>query len=201
MSISQHQYLVCDKSGQPHHWCSAEDGVVLKYKGLLSYELGDASVFNGGTSRMTGEQSTVEVAPIIFLKETLKYDQRTPPLTNENLFKRDLNICGYCGRHYNVSKLSRDHIHPTSKGGKNIWQNVVTSCKGCNHAKDDMTLSEAGMSLIFIPYVPNHAARLIMQNRRIIADQMEYLQAFLPEQCRLRIDYISKITSISKPQR
>jgi len=182
----RHQYLVCDKGGQPHHWAKWEDAVTLRYKNLLSYELGDVSTYHGGISRMTGERSHVDVAPIIFLKETLKYDARTPPLTNQNLFARDLNICGFCGRRYPVAKLSRDHIHPTSKGGKNIWQNCVTACKSCNHAKADMTLEEADMQLLYVPYVPNHASRLIMQNRNILFDQMEYLVDFLPMHDRFR---------------
>ncbi len=186
----KHLHLVCDKSGNPHHWATWEDSCVLKYKGVLSYELGDLSVFNGGTSRMTGERSHIDVAPILFLKETLKYDARTPPLTNKNLFARDRSLCCYCGRHYVDSKLSRDHVIPTSKGGKNIWTNVVTACKSCNHAKDDMLLHEADMELIYVPYTPNHSERLIMQNRNILVDQMDYLEAFLPAHSRLKVKLI-----------
>ena len=185
MSISTHKILVCDRGGQPHHWCSAEEGIVLKWKQLLSYETGDASVFHGGNSRMTGERTVIDVAPIVFLKEILKYDARTPPLTNQNLFARDRNICCYCGRHYPEHKLSRDHIHPVSKGGPNTWMNVVTSCKGCNHRKADDTLTQADMTLLYVPYVPNHAERLILQTRNILVDQMDYLKAFLPSHSRL----------------
>jgi hypothetical protein len=180
-----HKILVADVGGQPHHWCSWQDAVVLKYKNLLSYEIGDASVFLGGTSRMTGERSHIDVGAIVFLKESLKYDARTPPLTNQNLFARDLNICGYCGRHYPEHKLSRDHIHPVSKGGKNIWTNVVTACKSCNHVKADSLLKDVDMELIYVPYVPTHAERLIMQNRNVLFNQMDYLKGFLPEHSRL----------------
>lgn len=183
--------LICDVGGQPHHWASWQDAVVLKYKGLLSYEQGDASVFNGGTSRMTGERSHIDIGQILFLKESLEYDARVPPLTNQNLFARDLNICGYCGRRYPEHKLSRDHIHPVSLGGQNTWTNCVTACKPCNNAKDNKPLGQAldeygdKLELIYVPYVPSHAERLIMQNRNVIADQMEYLKAFLPEHSRL----------------
>jgi hypothetical protein len=179
------QILVCDNGGMPHHWASWSDGIVLKYKNLLSYELGDSSVFHGGTSRMTGERTSIDVGQIVFLKETLRYETRTPPLTNQNLFSRDCSLCGYCGRRYVETKLSRDHIIPTSKGGKNVWNNVITACKSCNHEKSDMTLKEAGMELLFVPYVPSHSERLIMQNRRVLYDQMEYLKDFLPEHSRI----------------
>lgn len=185
MGISQHSILICDKGGQPHHWASVEDGIVLRVKNLLSYELGSISTYYGGTSRMTGERSHIDVGSVVFLKEILKYDARVPPLTNENLFIRDMHICLYCGRHYPASKLSRDHIIPTSRGGKNVWNNVVAACKSCNHAKDDMTPEEAGLKLLAIPYVPSHAERLLMQNRRVLFDQTEYLKGFLPEHSRI----------------
>ena len=183
--------LICDVGGQPHHWCSWKDAVVLKYKDLLSYEQGDASIYHGGLSRITGERSHIDVGQILFLKESLEYDARIPPLTNQNLFARDLNICGYCGRRHAEPKLSRDHIHPVSLGGENTWTNCVTCCKSCNNIKDDKPLGKAvdedgnKMELIYVPYVPSHAERLLMQNRNVIADQMTYLMAFLPAHSRL----------------
>jgi hypothetical protein len=147
--------------------------------------MGDPTVYRGGLSRMTGIQSSIDVAPIVFLKEVLKYETRTPPLTNHNLFARDRHICGYCTRHYVGSKLSRDHIIPTSKGGLNTWQNVITSCKHCNHEKADRTPEEAGMELVMLPYVPNHSERLLLSGRNILADQLDYLKAFLPKHSRL----------------
>ena len=185
MSISSSSVLICDRAGQPHHWATWQDGVVLKYKDLLSYEMGNPAVYHGGVSRMTGQRSHVDVGQVVFLKEVLKYSLRVPPLTNENLFARDLNICGYCGRHYPPSKLSRDHIHPVSKGGKNIWQNCVTACKSCNHEKADYMLHDTDLELIYVPYVPSHSERLLMQNRRVLFDQMEYLKGFLPARSRI----------------
>lgn len=181
-----HSVLVCDAAHQPHHWISRNDAIVLKYKNLLNYEMGeDLTVFRGGYSRITGERSQIEVAPIVFLREVLKYDSRTPPLTNKNLFARDLNLCACCGRHYTEHKLSREHLIPTSRGGENTWKNCITFCKSCNHAKGNKTLEEADIELIFIPYVPSMVEKLIMQNRRIIADQMEFLKARLPAHSRL----------------
>lgn len=179
------QVLVCDAAHQPHHWTSREEAIVLKYKDLLQYETGESIIFRGGTSRITGERSQIDVGNIIFLKEVLRYDARTPPLTNTNLFIRDRHICGYCGRLYSDHKLSRDHIIPVSGGGQNIWQNVVTACKTCNHAKSDMTLDEADMELLYVPYVPSNVEKLIMQNRKILACQMDFLRSMLPAHSRL----------------
>lgn len=183
--MNTNRVLICDVGGQPHHWASWQDGVVLRYKNLLSHEIGDLSRFNGGTNRISGERSHVNIGEILFLKESLKYDSRVPPLTNQNLFARDRNLCCYCGRHYHESKLSRDHIVPVSRGGKNTWNNVVAACKSCNHEKDDNLLHEVGMKLLFLPYVPSHAERLILANRKILVSQMDFLQAMLPANSRL----------------
>lgn len=178
--------LTLDSGGTPHHWMKWQDAITLKYKGLVAWEYGDtSSVFHGGTSRMTGLVSEIEIAPIIAIRGKFKYDQRTPPLTNQNLFARDLNICGYCGRHFRVEKLNRDHIIPVSKGGKNTWTNCVTSCKVCNSDKADLTPEQAGMQLQYVPYVPSHVEKLILQNRKILADQMTFLAAMLPKHSRL----------------
>jgi hypothetical protein len=41
------------------------------------------------------------------------------------------------------------------------------------------------MPLLYLPYVPNRYEHLILQNRRILQDQMEYLMAKVPRHSRL----------------
>ena len=36
--------------------------------------------------------------------------------------------CIYCGKSYDLSQLSIDHVHPRSKGGKDIASNAVCAC-------------------------------------------------------------------------
>ena len=76
--------------------------------------------------------------------------------------------------------MTRDHVQPVSRGGRDVWENVVSACRRCNHRKDDRTLAEAeriGMRLLAVPYRPNRAEGLILENRRILADQMAFLAA------------------------
>jgi len=47
-----------------------------------------------------------------------------------------------------------DHILPSSRGGKDSWENVVCSCVPCNLRKANRTLKEAGMNLIRLPRKP-----------------------------------------------
>jgi 5-methylcytosine-specific restriction endonuclease McrA len=81
--------------------------------------------------------------------------------------------------------LTRDHIIPVSRGGINTWMNVVTACSSCNKVKDNRTPEEAHMPLIYVPYAPNRAEYLILQNRKILGDQMEFLIKQVPKESRL----------------
>jgi 5-methylcytosine-specific restriction endonuclease McrA len=44
-----------------------------------------------------------------------------------------------------MSQTTTDHILPKSRGGDTSWQNLVSSCSGCNSKKGDRTPEEAGM--------------------------------------------------------
>lgn len=184
----QAQILQLDSQGQPNNWITWQDAVTYHAKGLVTWSMGEAEfTFHGGKSRMTGEISTIKTASIIAVKgETNKRKHRTPALNNRELFRRDRHLCAYCGGLFTEAKLSRDHITPRSRGGKDVWMNVVTCCGKCNQRKDDKTLDEAGMQLLYVPYVPSRAEHLILKNRHILADQMEFLLAFVPETSRLR---------------
>jgi len=101
----------------------------------------------------------------IVLKEYVKSRPayRVPAqLTQKNLFIRDNYTCQYCGRQKRDLKdseyLTRDHVVPTRRGGKDEWNNVVTACNACNNKKADYTLNEAkeylGMKLNTKPRRP-----------------------------------------------
>lgn len=181
-----HQILALTSDGRPHQWLSWQDAVTMKYKDLVSFEMGDdENTFHGGVSRMTGLQSHIEVKSIIAIKGKFKFDRKTPALTNPNLFARDLHICGYCGRFTPDEKLTRDHIMPKSRGGKDVWENVVACCKKCNNHKDNMTPHEADMELIWVPYKPVREEKLIMENRKILVDQAAFILNFVPDHSRM----------------
>lgn len=182
--------LSLDASGAPQRWISYEESAYYYAKGLVAWSMGEEDfTIYGGTSRMTGEQSSMTMNTIIAIRgkvseKNLEKANRVP-LTNRTLFQRDRQICAYCGQHFKVDKLSRDHVKPVSKGGPNIWMNVVTACSPCNRRKEDRTPEEAGMQLLYVPYVPNRAEALILQNRKILAGQMEFLIKQVPKQSRL----------------
>ncbi|NMM09018.1 MAG: HNH endonuclease, partial [Polaromonas sp.] len=111
--------------------------------------------------------------------------QLKPGLTNSKLFARDRNVCAYCGGHFVEEHLTREHIIPFAQNGVDIWMNVVTACRPCNHRKSSRTPEQADMPLLYTPYVPSLWEDFILRNRRILADQMEFLMSHLPKSSRL----------------
>jgi len=59
-----------------------------------------------------------------------------------DVFTRDNFACQYCGRNVieDKVKLHIDHIKPRSKGGKDVMDNLITSCFECNLGKSDVLL-------------------------------------------------------------
>ena len=83
------------------------------------------------------------------------------------------------------AELTREHIIPFAQQGMDIWMNVVTACRPCNHRKSSRTPEQARMPLMYAPYVPSLWEDFILRNRNILADQMEFLKAHVPRSSRL----------------
>lgn len=102
-------------------------------------------------------------------------------VTNTFLFARDNYTCQYCGRTDKQLKeresLNRDHVLPQSRGGKNTWENCVTSCSTCNSRKDAKTPAEAGMKLLRKPFEPELVA-LRWHVRKLTPLQRKYVEMF-----------------------
>lgn len=184
--------LQLDVSGAPQQWITYEDSCYHYSKGNVVWFMGETEfdVF-GGTCAATGERSKLTINTIIAVKGKLSpkamVHYNRVPLTNRTLFRRDQNVCAYCGGTFSAAQLTRDHIHPTSKGGKNTWMNVVTACSSCNKVKDDKLIEQLDMELMYLPYTPNRSEWLILQNRKILADQMEFLLKQVPKESRLLV--------------
>jgi hypothetical protein len=186
--------LQLDIAGNPCRWMTYEDAAYYKAKDLIAWTYGsDEFTIYGGNNRITGQQSSMDLSTIIAVKGEIgdKGLFRTPTLTNRALFRRDQHMCAYCGNTFHQDALTRDHVHPTSKGGPDVWNNVVAACGTCNKIKDDRTPEEAGMKLLYVPYTPNRAEYLILMNRTILADQMDFLMSRVPANSRLRAKYPS----------
>jgi len=183
-----HQILRVDPSGMPLDWVNYQEAVKFYFLGKVLYSCGKPLYqLRGGINAQTGEQSTTEVHSIIAtVSENSNSHERlhsyTPPLSNQTLFARDARICLYCGESFSRQSLSRDHITPTSLGGEDTWTNVATACKRCNNHKAGRTPEQANMALLALPFKPSHAEYVYLKGRRVLTDQMEFLQAHFPRQ-------------------
>ncbi|TDN56179.1 HNH endonuclease [Azoarcus indigens] len=183
--------LSLDANGTPHRWISWQAACHYHARGMVAWSLGEREFhFLGGISRATGERSEITTQSIIAIKGRLLRPgalTQVPPLNNRELFRRDRHLCAYCGHRLPGSQLTRDHVAPVSQGGRDIWMNVVTACRPCNQRKSGRTPEQARMALLYAPYVPNKAEYLILCNRSILADQMDFLTRHIPRQSRLRL--------------
>lgn len=95
------------------------------------------------------------VPTVIRLVKAIRHLWRTAvPWSKGNIHVRDNYTCQYCGDKLSRNKATIDHVIPASRGGKNAWDNNVTSCFDCNNKKEDRTPREANMSLRRTPWQP-----------------------------------------------
>jgi 5-methylcytosine-specific restriction endonuclease McrA len=181
--------LAVDMAGVPSRWLIVEDAITYYARRMVAWSLGGVvATYRGGISRLTGERSELSTRSIIAIKgavDFVKDHHVEPHLSNAALFSRDRHICAYCGDKFRERDLSRDHVVPVYRGGRDRWMNVVTACRSCNIRKGGQTPEKANMPLLYLPYVPNRYEHLILQNRRILQDQMDYLMSKVPKHSRL----------------
>lgn len=180
--------LKLSAQGLPQSWISLEQAVLHYAADEVRWEMGaEVAVFRGGHNAVSGLQSIITVNSIIGTKGVPKINpfELRPTLTNAKLFARDRCLCAYCGHRFHEDDLTREHIVPMAQQGRDVWMNVVTACKSCNHRKANRTPEQAHMPLLYAPYVPSLWEDFILRNRRILADQMEFLMSHLPKTSRL----------------
>lgn len=183
--------LRINTAGAPVEWLSWQQAVCLHARELVTWTYGEEVLnVHGGYSRLTGEQTVVTLNSIMACRGKVYGKQRRdPPLTNHALFRRDQNICLYCGNRFLDSAMSRDHVVPLSRGGTDSWTNVVSACRRCNARKGSRLPSESGMELLALPYRPNHAEYLALSHSgRILGDQMAFLKRQFSANSRLLKD-------------
>lgn len=171
--------LKLDTAWRPVAWISAQKAVKYYQNNKILTDIGNTcAVFKGGINKLSQTESIFDIKPIIVVKGKLfdgKNFFRSPAITNELLFKRDNHTCAYCSRVFKFIDLSRDHIIPRHQKGRDIWSNVVTACKPCNHRKANKTPLQAGMELLIEPYTPNYID-VFMFKGNLLPEQKEFLQ-------------------------
>jgi 5-methylcytosine-specific restriction endonuclease McrA len=61
------------------------------------------------------------------------------------LFEEYQGHCVYCGKQFDIQRMTADHIYPKKNGGLNIYANLALACKDCNGKKMGRTPLEWGV--------------------------------------------------------
>lgn len=183
--------LKTDPGGRPIRWIDVRTAAAYLLREEVAWASAESAVIlRGGISARTGERSRLDIPSILAVlgARATYHDATVPRLTNDALFQRDRFLCCYCGDLFAGDRplLTRDHVVPLSRGGTDCWDNVVTSCRSCNQKKDDRLVAECALEMRYIPYTPSRAEAMILENRRILADQMDYLMQQVPRRDRGR---------------
>lgn len=128
---------------------------IISWQRALSLDFQGKVVIAETYDRMVRSAHAEFILPAVI---ALRHFHRVAPLrvhySKRNVFARDGFACQYCGAQPGQNNLTLDHVHPSSRGGKTRWENVVAACEPCNHRKANQTPAEAGMVLKTIPFQP-----------------------------------------------
>lgn len=106
-----------------------------------------------------------EVPRVIRLLHFNKVPKNKVRLSRRAIFYRDNFTCQFCGKKFHSKDLNIDHVIPSSRGGKNVWTNLVCSCYKCNIKKSNRTPKEAGMKLLRKPFEPKFVPHMLINSK------------------------------------
>ena len=151
------QTLVLDPGYQPHGIVSWQDAVGLlfqeKARLVESYEEPLMSDEQALTAEANGWTILIKVPAVVQLVGRIRR-KKSVKFSRINVLTRDNFCCQYCGKKLPTRKLNYDHVTPRSRGGRTVWENIVSCCYPCNARKDNRTPREAGMRLRKQPVKP-----------------------------------------------
>lgn len=131
----------------PYRVISWERAIVLSY-------LGKVEVLEEYDECVPAPSITLRTPAVVRLTKARVPTQNKVRFSRINVFLRDGFRCQYCGAKRPASELNYDHVLPRVRGGKTVWENIVTSCYACNDRKGSRTPAEAGMTLLRPPATP-----------------------------------------------
>jgi len=138
--------LVLNQNYEPLNVSRARRAVVLLLRGK-------AEALENGAGVIHTPNYAIPMPSVIRLVYLVKRPRPEKKLTRYEVFQRDKYTCQYCGRQ--TRELTLDHVIPRHKGGRHIWENVVSACIPCNTRKAGHTPQEARMSLVRRPFAPH----------------------------------------------
>lgn len=161
--------LVLNQNYEPLNVCHLRRAVVLIYQGK-------AEILEHDDGVICTPSQVFLLPSVIRLLYYIKRPLMRRKLTRREVFVRDHYACQYCGR--DGRELTLDHVIPRHRGGKHVWENLVTACIPCNRRKAGRTPGEAGMHLLRHPFQPPANSFYLLGGHLERHDQW---QKFIPE--------------------
>lgn len=161
--------LVLNQNYEPLNVCNARRAIVL-------LDRGKAEVLEHGLGVIRTTSLSMPLPSVIRLVYLIRRPRPQMKLTRRDIFARDNYSCQYCG--IKTRDLTIDHVIPRHRGGKHVWENLVSACKACNHRKGNRTPEEARMTLLRQPHKPKGSAYYVFY--QYLQNQYEW-QKFIPE--------------------
>jgi 5-methylcytosine-specific restriction endonuclease McrA len=135
---------------------------------------GKAVAVEDSAEELRSERLSMHVPVVVRLTRFVRVPYRAQvPLTRRAVFARDGGRCVYC----TAPATSIDHVVPRSRGGEHVWENVVSCCRRCNHAKADRGLPELGWRMPRQPRAPSGPAWRVLGTGRMHQSWHPYLQS------------------------
>ncbi len=150
--------LVLNATYEPLSVVSVRRAVVL----LLKEK---AEIVEAAEAILRSERITMPTPLVIRLIYYVRIPYRVSlPVTRRTVLARDHYTCQYCGKQPLRKDLTVDHVLPRSRGGRTVWENVVTACQRCNGRKGSRTPEEANMKLLSTPARPRYVALTMVES-------------------------------------
>lgn len=132
----------------PHRIISWQRAIVLLYTGKVEV----LEVYED--EALASPSLSLKAPAVVRLTKGTVHQKQTVRFSRINVMTRDGFRCQYCGAKKLMRELNYDHVVPRVRGGKTVWENIVTSCYTCNDKKGCRTPEEAGMKLLRKPQKP-----------------------------------------------
>jgi 5-methylcytosine-specific restriction endonuclease McrA len=133
----------------PHKIISWERAVVLVL-------LGKVDVLEEYEDEIRSLSLSLRAPAVVRLRKAGVTTKQAVRFSRINVYTRDGFRCQYCGERKSMRELNYDHVIPRVRGGKTVWENIVTSCYACNDKKGSRTPEEARMTLRKKPFKPQN---------------------------------------------
>lgn len=146
--------LVLNQNYEPLNISRVRRAVVLLLRGK-------AEAVENGLGVIHTASYSLAIPSVIRIVYMVKRPHLGRKLTRIEVLRRDQFTCQYCGKE--TRELTLDHVIPRHKGGRHIWENVVSACIRCNGRKAGRTPKEAGMKLVRQPFTPRISGYYIPQ--------------------------------------